>query len=137
VQADPVLDHLDRRLTDLLIRWRQALRDALTSETARQSMEAMTPAERAPIERFLEQEDENLEEAVEIPPGFVRSAVRALRGIEALPLSVDELLEALREGGLPCTVEELKGRFGGFVDGRMRGRDARNTRLTLDETESG
>jgi hypothetical protein len=45
---------------------------------------------------------------------------------------VDGLLEALKAGGLPCTVEELQRRFISFVSQNMRGHDPRNTRLTLD-----
>jgi hypothetical protein len=127
VRADQALDQLERQLDDMLTRWRQALRDALTSETAQRSLEAMTPHERAPIEQFLEQEDDE----AQIPEGFVESAVQALRGIEALALPVDGLLEALKEGGLPCTLTDLKRRFADFVGDQMRGHDARNTRLTL------
>ncbi len=127
-QADQMLDQLDARLDDLLTRWRQALRDALTSETARRSLEAMTTGERGPIEQFLEQ---NVDDT-DVPKGFAAAAARALRGIEAVTLSVDDLLEALKEGGLPCTVEELQRRFANFVNQGMRGHDPRNTRLTLD-----
>ncbi len=127
-QADQVLDRLDDRLDDLLIRWRQALQANLTSETAQRSLEAMTPDERRPIERFLEQSDDD----PAIPDGFVAAATQALRGIEALTLPVDSLLEALKEGGLPCTVDELQRRFISFVSQNMRGHDPRNTRLTLD-----
>lgn len=127
-QADQVLDRLDDRLDDLLIRWRQALQANLTSEIAQRSLEAMTPGERQPIERFLNQSDDD----PAIPEGFVASATQALRGIEALTLPVDGLLEALKAGGLPCTVEELQRRFISFVSQNMRGHDSRNTRLTLD-----
>jgi energy-coupling factor transporter ATP-binding protein EcfA2 len=127
VRADQALDQLARQLDDMLTRWRQALRDALTSETAQSSLGAMTPDERAPIEQFLEQEDDE----AQIPEGFVESAVQALRGIEALALPVDGLLDALQEGGLPCTLTDLKRRFADFVGDQMRGHDARNTRLTL------
>jgi len=126
-QAEEMLDQLDARLGDLLTRWRQALRSALESETAQASLAAMTPAERRPIEAFLE-----LEDAVAVPAGFVAAANQALRGIEAVGLAVAALLDALREGGLPCTVEELRQRFDGFVHEAMRGHDARNTRLTLE-----
>jgi len=128
-QADQVLDRLDDRLDDLLIRWRQALQANLTSEIAQRSLEAMTPGERQPIERFLNQSDDD----PAIPEGFVAAATQALRGIEALTLPVDGLLEALKEGGLPCTVEELQRRFISFVSQNMRGHDPRNTRLTLDQ----
>jgi len=127
-QADQVLDRLDARLDDLLIRWRQALQANLTSETAKRSLEAMTPDECQPIERFLDQSDDD----PAIPDGFVAAATQALRGIEALTLSVDDLLEVLKAGGLPCTVEELQRRFTEFVYHAMRGHDSRNTRLTLE-----
>ena len=100
----------------------------LTSEIAQRSLEAMTPGERQPIERFLNQSDDD----PAIPEGFVASATQALRGIEALTLPVDGLLEALKAGGLPCIVEELQRRFISFVIQNMRGHDPRNTRLTLD-----
>jgi hypothetical protein len=127
-QADRMLDQLDARLDDLLIRWRQALQANLTSETAQRSLQAMAPTERQPIERFLEQGDDD----PDIPEGFVAAATQALRGIEAVALAVDDLLEALKEGGLPCTVDELQRRFAEFVRQNMRGHDPRNTRLTLD-----
>ena len=127
-RADHKLEQLDARLDDTLSRWRQALRSALNSEAAQNSLKAMTPAERRPIGRFLDQGDDD----AGVPEGFVEAAVQALRGIEAVALRVEALLEALREGGLPCTVEELKGRFTGFVGERMHGHDPRNTRLTLD-----
>jgi hypothetical protein len=126
--ADRMLDQLDARLDDLLIRWRQALQANLASETAQRSLEAMTADERRPIEQFLEQGDDD----PAIPGGFVVAATQALRGIEALTLPVDDLLEALKAGGLPCTVEELQRRFTEFVRGAMRGHDPHNTRLTLD-----
>ena len=127
-RADQVLDQLDMRLDDLLTRWRQALRANLTSETAQRSLAAMAPAERRPIEQFLDQGDDE----PAIPDGFVVAATQALRGIEALTLPVDGLLEALKDGGLPCAVAELQRRFDEFVRRAMRGHDARNTRLTLD-----
>ena len=43
-----------------------------------------------------------------------------------------ELLDALKEGGLPCTMDELERRFNVFVNNAMRGHDWRTTRLTLD-----
>lgn len=129
LNAETRLTAFDQRLDALLRRWRQALRNALTSEPAQHSLEAMTPAERRPIDTFLAQADDD----PAIPPDFVRAATEALRGIEALPLSVEGLLEALKTGGLPCTVEELESRFRAFVQREMRGHDARNTRLTLDQ----
>lgn len=127
-KAEQVLDHLDLTLDDLLSRWRQALLDALSSEAVQTSLGAMTEAERMPVSQFLSQSDTQ----TEIPQGFVRSAIQALRGIQSLTLPVDALLEALKAGGLPCTPAELERRFAAFVKQEMRGYDAQTTRLSLD-----
>jgi hypothetical protein len=126
--AEAVLDTLDVRLDEILARWRQALRSALESETAQNSLGAMAPQEQVPIEAFLDQEDE----AAAIPKGFVRAATQALQGIDAVSFAVEDLVAALQEGGLPCTVDALQQRFGTFISKTMRGHDPRNTRLTLN-----
>jgi len=113
----------------MMLRWQQALRNALGSDAAQRSIEAMNPAERKPLENFLDQPDDS----PNIPNGFVVSANRALRGIEAMTLSVVDLIGALKAGGLPCTREELQNRFTSYIRDAMRGHDDRNTRLTLDQ----
>ncbi|MGD2158540.1 MAG: DUF6079 family protein [Anaerolineales bacterium] len=119
---------LDERLSGMMLRWQQALRDALGSDAAQRSIEAMNPVERKPLEDFLEQPDDS----ADIPKGFMVSANRALRGIEAVTVPVDELIDALKAGGLPCTREEFQNRFTIYIHHAMRGHDDRNTRLTLD-----
>lgn len=127
-QAEQVLERLETSLDDLLARWRQALRDALSSEAAGTSLEAMTEAERKPVQAFLSQKDAE----TDIPRGFVQSATQALRGIQSVTLPVDAMLEALKAGGLPCAPDELQRRFVEFINTQMRGHDSNNTRLTLD-----
>jgi hypothetical protein len=126
--AEHALDQLDERLDDLLARWRQALQDNLSSETSQKSLRAMASHEREPIEAFLTQPEDD----TSIPEGFAESANQALRGIQAITLSVGVLLEHLRAGGLPCTEGELQRRFAEFLREAMSGHDARSTRLTLD-----
>jgi len=125
VDSDALVNRLDDKLSDLLKNWRKALRDNLNSDTAQHSLEAMSPAERKPVDEFLLQGDD----AESLPANFVPSAIQALRGIQALTLPVDMLLQALKTGGLPCTREELQNRFKQFLDQQMRGHD----RLTLDQ----
>ena len=107
--AEHALDQLDERLDDLLARWRGALQDNLSSETSQRSLQAMTPGERLPIEEFLTQP----EGETRLPDGFVQSANQALRGIQAVTLSADALLEHLRAGGLPCREADVQRRFAG------------------------
>ena len=127
INADQMVHNLDERLGVILKNWRQALQANLNSETAQHSLSAMSPNERQPIEAFLEAP----EEAESIPAGFVPAAIQALRGIQAITLTVDELLEALKTGGLPCTREELAQRFTHYLDQQMRGHAAVSTRLSL------
>jgi hypothetical protein len=129
IHAEVLIQQLDEKLSDLLKNWRKALRDNLNSATAQNSLKAMSAAERKPLEEFLQQSDD--EET--LPPNFVPSAIQALRGIQAITLPVEALLQALKGGGLPCTREELQNRFKQFLDQQMRGFDAGNIRLTLDQ----
>ncbi|MEJ5241100.1 MAG: DUF6079 family protein [Anaerolineales bacterium] len=128
IPPETLLNELDEQLTKLLIGWRRALQDALSGEQAQASLAAMTPAERRPVEEFLRQTSDD----PNIPPDFAESANRALHGIRSLRLNVNDLLMALQEGGLPCTVDELKARFHRFLQNALRGYDENNTRLTLD-----
>ena len=123
------LSALDQMLDDMLKGWRQALSDALSSESAQKSLEAMTPKERKPIEEFQRQKaDES-----EIPSGFVDAAQKALRGINSITLPIDELIKALKAGGVPSTFVEMQRRFNDFTREHMKGHDPENTRLTLDQ----
>lgn len=128
-EASQHIANLEDLLADMLLRWRQALKTNLTSETAQASIEAMAPKERKPIKEFLKQKDN----APDLPKDFVDLANKALQGIQSITLPVEELIEALKTGGLPSTVNEMQRRFNEFVQQKMKGHDANNTRLTLDQ----
>jgi hypothetical protein len=128
--ASRQLELLDERLDTILAQWHAALADALRSETAQHSRAAMTAQERQPLEVYLTLPDPA---GASLPAGLAQAANQALRGIDTVSLAVDELVEALRAGGLPCTVEQLNQRFASHVAAAMRSRDARTTRLTLAE----
>jgi hypothetical protein len=125
--ADVFVHTSDERLSEMLKNWRKALTTNLNSETAIHSLEAMSPAERKPIEKFLSQKDD----AESLPTNFVPSAIQALHGIQAVSILMDSLIQALKTGGLPCTPDELENRFKQFISQQMRGHDVGNTRLTL------
>jgi hypothetical protein len=127
--ADTMVKQQDEKLSEILKNWRGALRTNLNSDTAKQSLEAMSATERKPIEDFLNQTDD----AETLPVNFVKAAIQALRGIQAVTIPIVSLMQALKTGGLPCTREELQNRFKQFLDQQMRGHDAGNTRLTLDQ----
>lgn len=127
--AVQVLDLLDEGLDTILAQWHGGLRASLISDTAQASMASMTPQERQPLDAYLALADPA---DAPLPTGLVPSAQKALHGLHTVPLAADQLLAALKEGGLPCTVEELVQRLGGFLKEQMRGHDRNNTRLTIE-----
>jgi hypothetical protein len=122
------LGQLEAELDLMLAHWEGALQNTLRSETAQESLSRMTIAERQVIERYLAAKEEPL------PEDFVQIANRALRGIQKVTFDVNELLEALSIGGFPCTEDDLRQRFETFLQEKMRGHDARNTRLSIERT---
>ncbi|MCL4834878.1 MAG: hypothetical protein KJZ86_20725 [Caldilineaceae bacterium] len=127
--AAQLLERLNERLDTLVEQWHGGLRRSLQSETAQASMASMTPQERQPLDAYLALDDPA---RGPLPAGLVQSAQRALRGLQSISLNKEALVEALKSGGLPCTVEELAQRFSAFLSAQMRGHDRQNTRLTID-----
>ena len=68
----------------------------------------MTPQERGPLDAYLALADPA---TGALPAGLAAAANQALHGIETVSLSLEALADALRAGGLPCTVEQLTERF--------------------------
>jgi len=120
---------LTEQLGILQNQWHAALRQNLQSETAQQSMIAMTVAERQPIEAYLRTADPT---ATALPEGLIKATNQALRGLQTVTITGDQLLAALQVGGSPCTVEELKQRFERYLRHTVSGHDPRSTRLILD-----
>ncbi len=130
VPAADRLALLSNRLEMLTAQWHGGLRDALASDTARQSMAAMTPAERRPLDAYLALADPTV---VALPPGLVPAANKVLHGLTTKGIAVPALVAALKQGGLPCTIQELESRFRRYLAQQMRGHDEGNTRLILEE----
>jgi hypothetical protein len=122
------LGQLEAELDLMLARWEEALQSTLRSETAQENLSRMTAAERQPIDQYFSATD------VPLSDDFVHVVNKALRGIQMVSLNANDLLEALVAGGFPCTEDDLRQRFETFLRDRMRGYDARNTRLSIERT---
>ena len=72
-----------------------------------------------------------------ISPAFVKALQEILSGLERVLLTENRLHAALVEGGLPCTVAELKERFDGFVAGITKGKDLSRVRVVIEKNSSG
>ncbi len=68
-----------------------------------------------------------------VTPAFVKALQEVLSGLEKVVLTEDQLRSALTDGGVPCTVGELKQRFEGFVAGLTKGKDATRVRIVVEK----
>ena len=130
--AEERLSTIDEGIDRLLAEWRKTLAAELAEPSAQRSIAAMLPDERAPIEAFLAQSQED----PRLPDGFVKAANAALRGIETVMLHESEVIGALQAGGMPTTRQQLEQRLRAFLDDRIRGKDVGATRLVLASAPS-
>jgi len=61
---------------------------------------------------------------------------QALSGLVAISIRPNELLDALGDGGAPCTVEQIQSRFEEFVTKITRGKEPSKVRLVIDRGET-
>lgn len=74
----------------------------------------------------------NVAAAGTIPdPSVIQDLNTVLQGMKKVPLSAEDVIEALRAGG-PATTEELNARFQGLVDSALAGKDRKAARLVIE-----
>ena len=127
-----VLDQIDRQLDALMENWTKTLLDNLDDPTARKSTNLLPDAQKQAINAFLK--SKKLPE--KISNDLVQGMQTALSGLTAISVKTAELLDALSDGGTPCTVEQIHDRFGEFVQKITRGKEPAKVRLILDRGES-
>ena len=64
--------------------------------------------------------------------GFVQTVKEALTGLERVAVPPEDILMALTQGGMPCTVQDLLSRFRSFVEERIEGKDPNKVRIVVE-----
>jgi energy-coupling factor transporter ATP-binding protein EcfA2 len=131
VSGVAVLDQIDQQLDDLLENWTKTLLDNLDDPTARKSIQLLPEAQKGAVDAFLK--DKKLSE--KISNDLVQGMQQALSGLIAIPVKLADLLDALSDGGAPCTVEQIQTRFEEFVQKITRGKEPSKVRLVIDRGE--
>ena len=67
-----------------------------------------------------------------VSTAFVKALQEALTGLEKVAVTDADLRAALTAGGIPCTIEELKGRFDAYIAKLTKGKDAKKTRVVVE-----
>ncbi|MBL7065771.1 MAG: ATP-binding protein [Anaerolineae bacterium] len=126
--AQAILDEQEDRLDQLYTGWTNALLTNLRQEATRANVALMTPDQQKLVQGFLD--------AGALPDkvsyDFVQTVKEALTGLERVAVPPEDILMALTQGGMPCTVQELLSRFRSFVEERTEGKDSNKVRIVVE-----
>ena len=67
-----------------------------------------------------------------VSPAFVKALQEVLSGLQKVALSSADLQAALSNGGLPCTVSDLRDRFDRYVANLTKGKDTSKVRIVIE-----
>ena len=124
-----MLAGLDDQLDVLVSDWTQTLLTNLDDPTVATNIELISdPDGKKGIQTFLKKR--KLPDPV--PPAFVKALQEALTGLEKVAVTGDGLRAALTQGGIPCTVDELKTRFDKYVADLTRGKSVAKVRVVVE-----
>ena len=123
-----ILQEADETLDRWIREWIDILSEALSTPASQQSLDLMAPEERKPLEILRDQKilPDPLDEA------FLRALAEALQGLERVTFLPEDILQALTISGMPCTVEEIRQRFEGFLQQRLAEKDPARVRIVID-----
>lgn len=128
--AAEVLAGLDDQLDVLVNDWTRTLfTNLLEDPTVAANINLISdPEGKKSIQTFLKKR--KLPDPV--PPAFVNALQEALSGLEGVVVTGDGLRTALSRGGVPCTVDELKGRFDRYLADLTRGKSLGKVRVVVE-----
>jgi len=88
----------------------------------------MTPDQQRVIQAFLDAGALS----DKVSHDFVQTAKEALTGLERVAVPPEDILLALTEGDMPCTVQEMQPRFNRFVDRLTEGKNPNRVRIVVE-----
>lgn len=126
--AQAFLDQKSEELATLHQVWTATLLTTLKQETPQQTLALLAPTQQKFIKDFLK---------VETLPGkisydFVEAIKQALEGLEQVAIDPSEILLALTDGEMPCTIPEIERRFRQFIEGQTQGKNPNNLRIIVN-----
>ena len=109
--------------------WTDTLRANLEDPTVSANIELIAnPPGKRELQCFLKSKTL----PVPVSPAFVKALQEVLSGLQKVTLGGADLQSALSDGGLPCTVSDLKERFDRYVANLTKGKDASKVRIVIE-----
>ena len=122
------LDALDDELDAMTDAWTQTLLANLNDPAAQASMKLLEPDAADLVAKFAQAG--RLPD--ELDDDFVQALKDALSGLEKVSVTTESLRAALLAGGAPVEPEEMKRRFGAYVDGLVKGKTPGKARIVVE-----
>jgi hypothetical protein len=127
--AKKIIADLDEALDAMVRGWTDTLRSNLEDPTVSGNIDLVSdPVGKREVQSFLK--SKQLPDPVS--PAFVKALQDVLSGLQKVTLGRTALQAALSDGGLPCTVSDLKERFDRFVADLAKGKDASKVRIVIE-----
>jgi Family of unknown function (DUF6079) len=127
--AKKILADLDETLDAIVRGWTDTLRTNLEDPTVSGNIELVSdPIGKRELRSFLK--NKTLPDPV--GPAFVKALQDVLGGLQPVTFGGADLQTALSEGGLPCTISDLKDRFDRYVANLTKGKDASKVRIVIE-----
>ncbi len=126
--ADTTLANVDDRLDGTLKAWSETLLANLDDPSTSENIALLDPERRAPVEALLRSGE--LPEP--LTPEFIDGARAVLSGLVKVETNIDDVRAALLDGGSPAAPNEMKQRFGIYVDDLTKGEDPAKVRIVLE-----
>jgi hypothetical protein len=127
--ARKTLTDLDEILDGIVRGWTETLRTNLDDPIVAGNIELVSDAVgKRELQSFIK--SKQLPDPVS--PAFVRALQEVLSGLQKVTLKSSDLQNALSDGGLPCTVGDLRERFDRYVANLTKGKDVSKVRIVIE-----
>jgi hypothetical protein len=127
--AKKTLSDLDEILDGIVRGWTDTLRANLEDPTVSGNIELVSDAAgKRELLAFLKSKD--LSDPV--GPAFVKALQEVFSGLQKVTLGGVQLQAALSDGGLPCTLGDLRERFDRYVVNLTKGKDPLKVRVVIE-----
>ena len=126
-----VLEQIDEQFDSMLENWTKTLLENLDDPTAKKSIKLLPDDQKNAVNAFLK--SKALPD--KITNELVQGIQQALSGLVAIPIRPTALIDALSEGGGPCTIEQIEARFEAFIQKITKGKEPSKLRLVVEPDE--
>jgi hypothetical protein len=125
--VDVLVDDYTQELDRMYINWIESIKRHLEDPSAKKSIDLLNTSEKKAVDGFITNND--FSKDADILKEFINAVNKVIKGLERVSFTNEELLNALKEGGYPCTADEIIERFTKFINLKISNKE--NSRIVL------